>query len=154
VVSRALRYLKRLQRRNGSIRYSKVSSQTPVWVTAQALMALRRKPLPIRPVPRNRRRRASAAAAVAPRPVAPRDRQRPAPRRRPASPSGSRRFHRAEPSAAVRAVDTRRSSAGENAAVKEGGSRPAWLLAAGALVALAAILGFRVYLRRRRTAAS
>jgi prenyltransferase beta subunit len=154
VVGRALRYLKRLQRRNGSIRYSKVSSQTPVWVTAQALMALRRKPLPIRPVPRNRRRRASAAAAVAPRPVAPQDRQRPAPRRRPASPSGSRRFHRAEPSAAVRAVDPRRTSAGENAAVKQGGSPPAWLLAAGALVALAAILGVRVYLRRRRTAPS
>ena len=40
VVSRALAYLRRLQRADGSIAYSATSSQTPVWVTAQALMAL------------------------------------------------------------------------------------------------------------------
>ena len=51
-VSRALAYLTRLQRRDGSIAYSSTSSQTPVWVTAQALAALRREPLPIAAVPR------------------------------------------------------------------------------------------------------
>jgi energy-coupling factor transport system substrate-specific component len=54
-VSRALRYLVRLQRRDGSISYSSGSSQTPVWVTAQALAALRREPLPIGAVQREPR---------------------------------------------------------------------------------------------------
>jgi hypothetical protein len=63
VVSRARAYLVRLQRRDGSISYSSSSTQTPVWVTAQALMALERKALPIGTVPRKKRRRASAAEA-------------------------------------------------------------------------------------------
>ena len=54
-VRRALSYLGRLQRRDGSIPYSRTSSQTPVWVTAQALAALRRKPLPLAAVARERR---------------------------------------------------------------------------------------------------
>jgi energy-coupling factor transport system substrate-specific component len=57
----ALAYLRRLARPDGSIAYSRTSSQTPVWVTAQALMALRRKPLPLATVPREPRRRARAA---------------------------------------------------------------------------------------------
>jgi hypothetical protein len=52
VVSRALSYLTRLQRSDGSIAYSSTSSQTPVWVTGQALAALERAPLPIAPVAR------------------------------------------------------------------------------------------------------
>ena len=43
-----LQYLRSLQNSNGSIRYSRTSRQTPVWVTAQALTALARKPFPIR----------------------------------------------------------------------------------------------------------
>ena len=39
-VSRARAYLVRLQRSDGSVAYSSSSAQTPVWVTAQALMAL------------------------------------------------------------------------------------------------------------------
>ena len=63
-VSRARAYLVRLQRRDGSVAYSSTSSQTPVWVTAQALMALEGKPLPLGAVPRKTRRaRASAAAS-------------------------------------------------------------------------------------------
>jgi hypothetical protein len=31
---------------NGAVRYSRTSSQTPVWVTAQALTALGRRPVP------------------------------------------------------------------------------------------------------------
>jgi Prenyltransferase and squalene oxidase repeat len=61
-VPRALRYLTRLQRRDGSIAYSSSSAQTPVWVTAQALAALRREALPVAAVPRVPRRARRAAA--------------------------------------------------------------------------------------------
>ena len=66
-VRRALAYLRGLARRDGSIAYSRTSSQTPVWVTAQALMALRRTALPIGAVaraPRPRRAAEPAAAAA------------------------------------------------------------------------------------------
>jgi Squalene-hopene cyclase C-terminal domain/Prenyltransferase and squalene oxidase repeat len=55
-LARALGYLRRLQRRDGSVAYSSSSGQTPVWVTAQALMALEGKPLPLAAVPRAERR--------------------------------------------------------------------------------------------------
>jgi energy-coupling factor transport system substrate-specific component len=54
-LSRSLAYLRGLQRRDGSVAYSSTSRQTPVWVTAQALMALERTPLPIATVPRAQR---------------------------------------------------------------------------------------------------
>jgi energy-coupling factor transport system substrate-specific component len=59
-VKNALAYLRRLQRRDGSVAYSSSSAQTPVWVTAQALMALTRTPLPLAAVPRQKRTRASS----------------------------------------------------------------------------------------------
>lgn len=43
-----LAYLRSLQNASGSFRYSRTSGQSPVWVTAQALTALARKPFPIR----------------------------------------------------------------------------------------------------------
>jgi energy-coupling factor transport system substrate-specific component len=55
VLSRALAYLRGLQRGDGSVAYSSTSRQTPVWVTAQALMALERTPLPVATVPREKR---------------------------------------------------------------------------------------------------
>jgi len=61
-VSRARAYLTRLQRGDGSIAYSSSSSQTPVWVTAQALMALEGKPLPIATAPRKKRSHAKSSA--------------------------------------------------------------------------------------------
>jgi Squalene-hopene cyclase C-terminal domain len=60
-ISRARSYLVRLQRRDGSVAYSSSSTQTPVWVTAQALMALEGKPLPIGTVGRSERSRARAS---------------------------------------------------------------------------------------------
>jgi energy-coupling factor transport system substrate-specific component len=48
-----LEYLQSLVAPNGSVRYSRTGSQTPVWVTAQALTALAGKPFPIAP-PRGR----------------------------------------------------------------------------------------------------
>jgi prenyltransferase beta subunit len=66
-----LRYLSSLIGADGHVHYSRSSDQTPVWVTAQATMALARKPLPLAPVPlpaaehRIRRRSAHRAAPVA-----------------------------------------------------------------------------------------
>lgn len=41
-------YIRSLQTSSGAVRYSRTSSQTPVWVTAQALTGLARRPFPIR----------------------------------------------------------------------------------------------------------
>ena len=60
-----LAYLRSLTSPSGEVRYSRTSRQTPVWVTAQAVMALARKPLPIAPVTRARRRSTSTATAAA-----------------------------------------------------------------------------------------
>ena len=43
-----LGYLRTLVAADGSVRYSRTSAQTPVWVTAQALTALARRPFPVR----------------------------------------------------------------------------------------------------------
>jgi hypothetical protein len=43
-VSRGLAYLRSLTEDNGLVRYSRTGRQTPVWVSAQALMAQHRKP--------------------------------------------------------------------------------------------------------------
>ena len=59
-----LAYLRSLTSPSGEVRYSRTSRQTPVWVTAQAVMALARKPLPLKPV-------AARAARRTPRPAAP-----------------------------------------------------------------------------------
>jgi energy-coupling factor transport system substrate-specific component len=69
-VARASAYLRRLQRPDGSVAYSRTSTQTPVWVTAQALLALRRARLPLGPVARapapERAASAEAGEAAAP----------------------------------------------------------------------------------------
>jgi energy-coupling factor transport system substrate-specific component len=45
-----LGFLRSLQAGDGSVRYSRRSRQTPVWVTAQAVTALARKAFPLRPL--------------------------------------------------------------------------------------------------------
>ena len=60
-----LRYLASLQQPDGSFRYSRTSAQTPVWVTAQASAALRRKAFPVRP----RRARSAARRRASPPPA-------------------------------------------------------------------------------------
>jgi energy-coupling factor transport system substrate-specific component len=62
-----LGYLATLLAPDGSVRYSRTGSQTPVWVTSQALTALAGKPLPIAPV----RVHAASAAGSQPRSAAP-----------------------------------------------------------------------------------
>jgi energy-coupling factor transport system substrate-specific component len=59
-----IEYLKSLQASDGSVRYSRTSAQTPVWVTAQALNALEGKAYPLRPAPRQKARAVRAAAAA------------------------------------------------------------------------------------------
>jgi energy-coupling factor transport system substrate-specific component len=44
----AFRYLATLRRADGSYRYSRKYTATPVWVTSQVLPALARKPFPLR----------------------------------------------------------------------------------------------------------
>jgi hypothetical protein len=44
-----LAYLATLVAPDGSVRYSRIGAQTPVWVTAQALTAFAGRPLPIAP---------------------------------------------------------------------------------------------------------
>ncbi|HYN90420.1 MAG TPA: prenyltransferase/squalene oxidase repeat-containing protein, partial [Thermoleophilaceae bacterium] len=70
-VSRSRAYLLRLQRADGSVAYSPTGAQTPVWVTAQALMALEGRPLPLASVPRKKRRPPRASARAAPGEAAP-----------------------------------------------------------------------------------
>ena len=69
-LSRALAYLRGLQRADGHVSYSASSNQTPVWVTAQALMALERKPLPIAAAPRVEKRKPKAEPGAAAPPPA------------------------------------------------------------------------------------
>jgi energy-coupling factor transport system substrate-specific component len=42
-----LAYIRSLQRPDGAVRYTRTTDQSPVWVTAQALTALARRPFPI-----------------------------------------------------------------------------------------------------------
>ena len=49
-LGRPLGYLRSLIAPDGHVRYSRGSDETPVWVTAEALMALEGRPLPIAPV--------------------------------------------------------------------------------------------------------
>ncbi len=80
-----LAYLRSLQQSDGSFRYSRSSAQTPVWVTAQALAALREKALPLRPV-----RRGAGKASVEATPAPGRRRSA-----RPSSPEGPSRANTA-----------------------------------------------------------
>jgi energy-coupling factor transport system substrate-specific component len=48
-----IRYLEGMAGPGGSVRYSRASTQTPVWVTAEALAALAGRPFPIAPVRRH-----------------------------------------------------------------------------------------------------
>ncbi len=62
-VSRALGYIRRLQRGDGSVAYSRSSTQTPVWVTAQALLAFRRAALPVATAPLKPRPKSTESAS-------------------------------------------------------------------------------------------
>ncbi len=80
-----LAYLSSLIAPDGHIRYSRGTDQSPVWVTAEAMMALARRPLPLAAAAR----RAPAAhhAAAARRPAAARHSRRHARPKRPSHPT-------------------------------------------------------------------
>ena len=153
-----IRFLSRLQRRDGHIAYSRSSDQTPVWVTAQALTALRRKPFPLAAVPRaevppRRRGRGHAGAARAQEGKAP-----PGQRRGRRSASGKMRAQRRNtaprraPSGAQARLRPERTSA-ETAARErgeEGASLPAILVVGSIAGALLAVGVFGRRLRRKR----
>ena len=89
----ALGYLGHLRAPDGHYRYSASSDQTPIWVTAQVLLAVERRPFPLAAVPRAPTRNrgedarsgagggesssAGAASPSQPSGSAPRDRRRP-----------------------------------------------------------------------------
>ena len=62
-VARALGYIRGLQRSDGSVAYSRSSTQTPVWVTAQALLAFRRAALPVATAPLKPRPKSTGSAS-------------------------------------------------------------------------------------------
>jgi energy-coupling factor transport system substrate-specific component len=103
-----LSYLRSLTLPSGEVRYSRSSRQTPVWVTAQAVMALAGRPLPLPRVPRRRataaRPATTAAPAPAPAPGAAATTAAPPPARAAARPR--RRSHGARPRGAHVAAPT------------------------------------------------
>jgi hypothetical protein len=139
-----LAYLRSLQRGDGSVDYSRVSSQTPVWVTAQAVMALKRKPLPFDAVPRERTASPATQEGAASAPGPSRRDEARKPRKRERKEAG-------EEAGEVRSAQasepwTRYAPVGEpgEEPVAQGagrGSDPSWLGAALTLVA-AALAGY------------
>ena len=155
-----LAYIRSLQRRSGRVDYSRTSEQTPVWVTAQAAMALERRPLPLAAVPRERRRTATAqVAAPAERPrsdvagEAPAETAAGARKRADGSSKRRARSSRREPRGGVaRSVPTSNDGSVVEPVVtagasegRPGGSGPDWLGAALALASAA----FAAWLGRR-----
>ncbi|MBX5469624.1 MAG: hypothetical protein IRZ21_06970 [Thermoleophilaceae bacterium] len=149
-----LGYLRSLQGGNGMVRYSRTSAQSPVWVTAQALMALARKPLPLAPVPQRRKARLagsesppSAASAKRPPAAPPRARARARRAERPGGPPATLHKPLGPPERSPAPAPQRRASSssggrGDPSAPAIGGAA---LGAAG--LAAAGWLGLR---RRRR----
>ncbi len=98
-----LDYLRSLIAPDGHVRYSRSTDQTPVWVTAEAVMALAGKPLPITaPRPRSSRSQPASIAqhtkattaqhGSAGRPAAPRAPSRPAHRPQASAASPAMRY--------------------------------------------------------------
>jgi hypothetical protein len=153
-----LAYLTSLQAGDGSVRYSRSSTQTPVWVTAQALAALEGKPFPLRPAAR---RKATAAASAPSTPAA-------APASaKPAGPARSRKPRPRAHAAKAHPKPAAASASPQGSLTDEVGIRPAaattttasparkpvdkpsrWPLYFMAGLGVAAILGLRLAWRR------
>ena len=159
-VTRALAFLRRRQRGDGSVAYSASSTQTPVWVTAQALMALRRDPLPIATVARAPKPKPAGESKAAEKPKA-------AAKKKPAATEGAAGKPKepdapAEPGAgggsepASPSAGAEDSTAGQPTGLvvdegdgeSDGGGAPAWVLVAAAAAVLALLVPFRRRLLR------
>jgi hypothetical protein len=140
-----LDYLAGVQAHDGHYRYSSTSDQTPVWVTGQALLAVKGAAFPLGPVPR--------AAASTPAPTAG---GAPASGKRGPSTRGAKPEAKADrvasdaaqppPPPAPLPLSQTSSSTVEN----DGGGLPAWLIViVSAAAALGAVWGGWVLYRRR-----
>jgi hypothetical protein len=148
----ATRFILGLQRRDGHIRYSRSSDQTPAWVTAQAVTALKRKPFPLAPAPLKRvAKHSSVAAAPAPAAAPPSSRTKA---------HGSSKPKRRVPSTAAPAHATTTAVADKprldakpasGAATSTGGGPSGWLLVLASVAALCAVLAGRWWFHRRRS---
>jgi energy-coupling factor transport system substrate-specific component len=156
-VTRALAYIRGLQRGDGSVRYSSTSSQTPVWVTGQALMALQRKPLPLAAVarakkPPHKHKKKPAAAPAAPAKELPAGKQDAKPKPAPAPASeGSGSAAAQEPGAAPPPSSSGSSLRVDRAKSSDNGGSsgpPVWLVALAVAAAAAAVFALRRWLRR------
>jgi squalene-hopene cyclase-like protein/uncharacterized protein DUF6580/prenyltransferase/squalene oxidase-like repeat protein len=144
----AVAYIRSLQTSSGMVRFSRTSSQTPVWVTAQAIPALAGKPFPLRPLARASRTGGAGRDAAA----AERDRKRRA-RGHGAAAGGS---GSGTPGAGAEGGATGASGPGSlgdasrtGKSTGNGEGPPAWLLLGGTGAALL-IAGAVVWLTRRR----
>jgi prenyltransferase beta subunit len=139
-----LAFLASLRVADGSFRYSRSSVQTPVWVTAQAVAAVRKKALPLRPAPRRKK------IARVPRETQP-ALGHASPVIEKATPAQARRAHPAPPAIKRelrRAVQSRPAAEVRPKSDGSGGSPivPVLAVTAAVLVAAGAMLAFR---RRR-----
>jgi hypothetical protein len=146
-VTRALAYLRGLQRPDGSVAYSSTSGQTPVWVTAQALMALERQPLPIAAVARRKPRASADAAPAEPAaPAAPKKKAKKAKKPKPDPPSASA-APSPDPPAPSADSGLRLDRANDSDEGESG--PPAWVFAAAIAATLLALFLLRRRLLRR-----
>jgi energy-coupling factor transport system substrate-specific component len=151
-----LEYLKSLQAADGSVRYSRTSTQTPVWVTAQALNGLEAKPYPLPPAPRQKARTvASAASAATPAAAEP----KPASAVKARKASAEKPRHRRPPTrtAAVatnqaevvtRPVAETTTTTAPGTSTKNGGKGSYWPFVFAVLLGLAMLAGIRLAWRR------
>jgi hypothetical protein len=139
-----LDYLASVRAADGHYRYSSTTDQTPVWVTAQALMAVNGKAFPLAPVSRTTQAQVRGDSAGAARPSAPTPGASPPgrPAAKPAAPPAAP----AEPAPAD-PVALAPASAGDES---EDGGIPSWLLGLLIAASLAAAVwgGWLIYRRR------
>ena len=139
-----LDYLASVKAADGHYRYSTATDQTPVWVTAQALMAVNGKAFPLAPVSRRTQAQASGGSTGATRPSAPTPGAS-----TPGKPVAKRAAPPAAPAepASADPVPLAPASAGEDG--EDGGISP-WLLGLLIAAALAATVwgGWLAYRRR------
>jgi energy-coupling factor transport system substrate-specific component len=146
-----LRYLRSLQGGDGSIRYSRSSTQTPVWTTAQAVQALKRRAFPLAaPAPAAQKEAAGSGGGEG---VAGRGSRGDRKKEPDAAPGTSEPEPTPPPAIAPPSEDAPAPPevAAQTTAAEtdEGGFAWGAALAAGALAAVAAFAVWRMLLRRR-----
>ncbi len=145
-----LDYLASLQASDGHYRYSRASDQTPVWVTAQAMMAANRRSLPLAAVPTQasgKPKGGGTGGTAAPKPGKTNTGGVKAPATAAAGKSATAGAAAAPEPAAPGVAVAPAAAADDDGGDGDGSSWP-WLLA-GVLVATAAVWGGWMAYRRR-----